>query len=79
MEGSGERHFGFAPCADKFAKRSSLWVASNFKHTPGFEFDVPESGWPHWAQLSTLSSDAYATGQALYALHTPGMLPVLHS
>jgi hypothetical protein len=86
---AGERHFGFEPRADKFAKRSSLWVSSIFKHTPGFGrdarenlkdgFGVPESGWPHWAQLSTLSSDAFATGQALYALHTLGMLPVLHS
>jgi N-acyl-D-amino-acid deacylase len=31
----------------------------------------PDGG---WAQLSTLSSDSYATGQALYALHTSGML-----
>ena len=27
-----------------------------------------------WAQLDTLPSDAYATGQALYALHTAGQL-----
>jgi len=27
-----------------------------------------------WAQLDTLPSDAYATGQALYALHTAGLL-----
>ena len=27
-----------------------------------------------WAQLTTLPSDAYATGQALYALHTSGLL-----
>lgn len=29
-----------------------------------------------WAQLPDLQSDAYATGQALYALHTAGRLPV---
>jgi hypothetical protein len=28
-----------------------------------------------WAQLETLASDAYATGQALYALQTAGRLP----
>jgi ankyrin repeat protein len=28
-----------------------------------------------WAQLDTLQSDAYATGQALYALHVAGILP----
>ena len=27
-----------------------------------------------WAQLDTLGSDAYATGQAIYALHTAGHL-----
>jgi hypothetical protein len=31
----------------------------------------PDGG---WAQLETLPSDAYATGQALYALHTAGHL-----
>lgn len=31
----------------------------------------PDGG---WAQLDTLPSDAYATGQALYALHTAGQL-----
>ena len=31
----------------------------------------PDGG---WAQLDTLSSDAYATGQALYALNTAGQL-----
>jgi ankyrin repeat protein len=31
----------------------------------------PDGG---WAQLETLPSDAYATGQALYALHTAGQL-----
>jgi ankyrin repeat protein len=39
----------------------------------------PDGG---WAQLSTLPSDAYATGQALFALRTAGMrtpdLPVRH-
>jgi squalene-hopene cyclase-like protein len=33
----------------------------------------PEGG---WAQLASLQSDAYATGQALYALHVAGGLPV---
>jgi squalene cyclase len=28
-----------------------------------------------WSQLSTMTSDAYATGQALYALHAGGKLP----
>jgi hypothetical protein len=32
----------------------------------------PDGG---WAQLSTLSSDAYATGQALVALHQAGSVP----
>lgn len=32
----------------------------------------PDGGWP---QLSNLQSDAYATGQALYALHVAGGLP----
>ena len=27
-----------------------------------------------WAQLDTLGSDAYATGQAVYALHEAGQL-----
>jgi hypothetical protein len=31
-----------------------------------------------WAQHSTLESDAYATGQALVALHQAGGLPVTH-
>lgn len=34
------------------------------------ETQHPEGG---WAQLSDMGSDAYATGQALYALHTAGV------
>ncbi|MCX6612366.1 MAG: ankyrin repeat domain-containing protein [Acidobacteria bacterium] len=34
------------------------------------ETQHPEGG---WAQLSNMGSDAYATGQALYALHTAGV------
>lgn len=36
----------------------------------------PDGG---WAQLPDLHSDAYATGQALYALHSAGGLPVTDS
>lgn len=36
----------------------------------------PDGG---WSQLTTLQSDAYATGQALYALHAAGGLPVTDS
>ncbi len=32
-----------------------------------------------WAQLPTLESDAYATGQALAALHLGGGMPISHS
>ena len=31
-----------------------------------------------WGQLANLESDAYATGEALYALHTAGRVPVDH-
>ena len=37
------------------------------------ESQRPDGG---WAQLVSLESDAYATGQALYALHTAGRVPV---
>src|SRR5262245_9745978 len=36
----------------------------------------PDDG---WAQLDTLPSDAYATGQALYALNVAGRLPALQT
>ncbi len=39
------------------------------------ESQRPDGG---WAQLVSLESDAYATGQALYALHTAGRVPVRH-
>lgn len=39
------------------------------------ESQRPDGG---WAQLANLESDAYATSQALYALHTAGGVPVDH-
>uniref|UniRef100_Q01RF8 FOG: Ankyrin repeat-like protein n=1 Tax=Solibacter usitatus (strain Ellin6076) TaxID=234267 RepID=Q01RF8_SOLUE len=39
-------------------------------------FQRPDGG---WAQLPTLASDAYATGQALTALHESGGVPIAHT
>lgn len=53
-----------------WAKASTAEISAQSRRLR--ELQLSEGG---WSQLPTMAPDAYATGQALYALHASGMKP----